>query len=314
MRFEYPWWFFLLVVPLIFYLYYRRHKPGLGMGSVNFFAPSLRKQSKISDIPFYLFLISFSIVALMLTRPRIERGEKIVHTKGIDIMLLLDMSSSMKIPDFRPNRFYAAKEVIKEFIKGRKHDRIGLIAFARDAYTMCPLTIDYNTLLNILDQLQIGYIRDGTAIGMAIAEGVARLKNSKAPSKVMILLTDGENNAGNIDPVDAAKLARDYHIKIYTIGMGSKKSILRKFFGGDIHLNEDLLRKIAYMTGGKFYLATDRNALKRIYAEIDKMEKGKVEVKVYHSYEELFPLLGWVAFLMYIIAIFLENTFLLVVP
>ncbi len=314
MEFEYPWWFFLLFIPLIIYWLYEKRMPRMGTGGENSFPAQVVKPIRYSNLPSYLFFLSFFLVALMLMRPRIERGEKVVNTEGIDIMLLLDMSGSMQIPDFRPSRFAAAKEVIKEFIRGRKHDRIGLVSFARDAYTMSPLTIDYGALLQILDQLKIGFIRDGTAIGMAIAEGVARLKDSKAPSKVIILLTDGENNAGNIAPLDAAKIARDYHIKIYTIGMGTRKGAVARYFGATAQLNENLLRKIAYMTGGKFFLATDTSTLRRIYHDIDRMEKGKIEVKVYHSYDELFPMLGWLAFIFYLAVIFLENTFLLVVP
>lgn len=314
MEFVYPWWLITLVFPFILLYIFVKNKPALGFSS-KFLFPSIETgKTKSRNLPFYLFLIALFLVGLSLSRPRLKTGEKVVHTEGIDIMLLLDMSGSMQIPDFSPNRFGAAKRVIEKFIRGRRNDRIGLVAFAGEAYTQCPLTVDYSALLNILEQLKIGYIKDGTAIGMAIAEGVARFKHSKAPSKVMILLTDGENNAGSIDPMTAAKLAKSEHIKIYTIGMGSNGKIGKIYGGGAGGLNEDLLRQIAYETGGKFYLATDSGALSRIYDEIDKLEKGKIETKVYNSYIELFPYLGWTAFLLYLLAIILENTILLVVP
>ena len=312
MEFVYPWWLVLLVFPFLLYYVFRKGKTRFGISSGLLFPGIRTSRSKLVNLPFYLFLVSLFLVGLALSRPRLKTGEKVVHTEGIDIMLLLDMSGSMQIPDFRPNRFVAAKKVIEKFIEGRKNDRIGLVAFAGEAYTQCPLTADYNALLDILEQLKIGYITDGTAIGMAIAEGVARFKHSKAPSKVMILLTDGENNAGTIDPMTAAKLAKEEHIKIYTIGLGSNGRISKMYGGGG--LNEDLLREIAYETGGKFYLATDSGALRRIYNEIDKLEKGKIETTVYNSYVELFPMLSWIAFLLYIAAIVLENTVLLVVP
>ena len=314
MEFVYPLWLITLIFPFILLYIFIKNRPVLGFSSKFLFPEMITTRSKFVNLPFYFFIISLFFVALSLSRPRLKTGEKVVHTEGIDIMLLLDMSGSMQIPDFSPNRFVVAKKVIEKFINGRKNDRIGLVAFAGEAYTQCPLTVDYSALSNILEQLKIGYIKDGTAIGMSIAEGVARFKHSKAPSKVMILLTDGENNAGSIDPMTAARVAKSEHIKIYSIGMGSNGKIGKMYGGGAGGLNEDLLRQIAYETGGKFYLATDSGALSRIYSEINKLEKGKIETKIYNSYIELFPFLAWIAFIFYLVAIILENSILLVVP
>jgi len=220
-----------------------------------------------------------------------------VHTEGIDIIIALDISSSMLAEDFHPkNRIVAAKEVGKEFISGRKSDRIGLVVFAGESYTQCPLTLDYDMVKEFMDRVDVGAIEDGTAIGMAIATGLNRLRESKVKSKIIILLTDGQNNRGEIDPLTAAQAATPLSVKIYTIGVGSEGMApypVQTPFGVryqnmEVKIDEELLKQVASITGGKYFRATDADKLREIYRIIDQMEKTEIEVKEYRSYTELF--------------------------
>ncbi|HDZ13062.1 MAG TPA: VWA domain-containing protein, partial [Bacteroidetes bacterium] len=257
-------------------------------------------------------------VILALARPQSGSTHEEITTEGIDIILAMDISSSMLAEDFKPkNRIEAAKEVAEEFVKGRKNDRIGLVVFAKDSYTQCPLTLDYGILLKFIKDVKIGIIPDGTAIGMALANAVNRLRDSKAKSKVIILLTDGRNNAGELDPVTAAQIARAMGIRIYTIGAGKKGSALYPvqdpFFGKryvrmPVDIDENLLKQIASITGGKYFRATNTNSLREIYKEIGKMEKTKIHVKEYTKYKELFVGFLLTALIILIIEILLRNT------
>jgi Ca-activated chloride channel family protein len=210
--------------------------------------------------------------------------------------MVLDTSTSMLAEDLKPNRIDAAKEVIDNFIKDRTSDRIGLVIFARQAFTQCPLTIDYNVLRNLLSQVKTGMVEDGTAIGNAIADGVNRLKDSKAKSKIIILLTDGMNNAGEIDPLTAAQIAKTFGIRIYTVGVGTRGEApypVQTPFGTRYQMmpadiDEGMLQKIADMTGGAYFRATNTKALQDIYNKIDKLEKTKVEITSYREAKELF--------------------------
>ncbi|MBN2543725.1 VWA domain-containing protein [bacterium] len=276
--------------------------------------PSWRTQWR-KILPFVrAFVIVFLSIAM--ARPQAGREEQKVYTEGVDIILILDTSTSMRAEDFKPqNRLGAAKMVAKEFVQGRENDRIGLVVFAGKSFTQCPLTLDYGIILNFIDQTEIGMIEDGTAIGMAIANAVNRLKDSKAKSKVIILLTDGRNNRGEIDPVTAAKLANTFDIKIYSIGAGKRGYALypvdHPFFGKQyqrmpVEIDEETLREVARITGGKYFRATDTEKLRGIYKEIDSMEKTKIEVKNFMRYKELFTIFLVIAGLFLLLDIWLR--------
>jgi Ca-activated chloride channel family protein len=245
-----------------------------------------------------------------------------VTTEGIDIVLTVDISGSMLAEDFeiggkRYNRLYVVKQVVKDFIQKRVNDRIGLVVFAGRAYTQCPMTLDYNMLLQLLEKAEIGMIEDGTAIGSAIGSSVDRLKNTKAKSKVIVLLTDGRNNAGEIDPFTAAELARALNVKIYTIGAGTKglapfpavdlfgNRVMRQV---KIDIDDNTLGEIAKITDGKYYRATDTNSLKEIYNQIDKLEKTETEVTQYTEYNELFHYFLLPAFGLLLVELGLRKT------
>lgn len=262
------------------------------------------------------------LLIVALARPQSDSRTEEFLTEGIDIMLAIDISGSMAAEDFKPqNRLYVAKRVVTDFIRGRKNDRIGMVVFAGKSFTQSPLTLDYEMLIHFLKKIHLKMIEDGTAIGMAIANGVNRLRNSKADSKVMILLTDGMNNKGRIDPITAAKMAQALGIRIYTIGVGKRggapipvmdpvygKVYTRNTDGSYLltKMDEKVLMDIAEITAGKYFRATDSEKLVEIYKRIDNMEKTEVQIKEYIRYEELFPYFTWPAFLLLLIGIFLE--------
>ena len=264
------------------------------------------------------------LLIVALARPQSTSRSEEFLTEGIDIILSIDVSGSMAAEDFKPrNRLYVAKSVVADFVRGRKNDRIGMVVFAGKSFTQCPLTMDYGVLINFLSKLRLKMIEDGTAIGMAIANGVNRLRHSKAKSKVIILLTDGMNNKGRIDPVTAARMAKSLGIRIYTIGVGkiggAPIPVMDRVFGkvyarnpdGTLLLtkmDEGMLMDIADITGGKYFRATDSKKLADIYEQIDTMEKTKVEVKEYMRYGELFPYFTWSAFILLLIGILGEYT------
>ena len=253
-------------------------------------------------------------------RPRLGSGrtEQEIITEGIDIIMAIDLSRSMLAEDFKPkNRVQAAKQVAADFIKGRKNDRIGLVVFAAKSFTQCPLTIDYGILLNFLEEIEVGLIEDGTAIGMGLANCVNRFRHSKAKSKVVILLTDGVNNRGELDPITAAGLAKALDVRVYTIGVGKRGDALYPvddpFFGKryvrmPVQIDEAVLRRIAEITGARYFRATDENSLAEIYNEIDQLEKTKIEIKEYTRYKELFVRFLLAAFGLLLIEIVLAHT------
>ena len=267
--------------------------------------PSLRVRARAGLIVVRALVLSLLVVSL--ARPRYGEREEIIVSEGIDIVLGLDISGSMRAEDFQPdNRLHVAKEVARRFIEGRKGDRIGLVVFASSAYTQCPLTTDYPVLLKMLDEVDFGGIKDGTAIGMAVATGVNRLREATSPSRVLILLTDGRNNAGTIDPITAAKLAKAVGVRIHTIGAGSQEEapypVEDPIFGKryvmmPVQVDEGTLKQVAEITGGSYFRATDAGTLEAIYRTIDSMEKTRVETRTYVDYSEfgsvlLLPALG----------------------
>ena len=238
-----------------------------------------------------LFIVALLLIIVGFARPQISSLDKDIRVEVIDIVLVLDTSSSMLAEDFKPNRLEAVKDAAKEFIKNRSGDRIGLLVFGKDTFIQCPLTIDYSVLNNLLSEVTVMEPKyDGTAIGVAIANGVNRLRNSDSESKVIILLSDGSNNVGSIDPISAAKIAKEYNIKVYTIGAGTNQSITqipgRGFVRNEI--DEDTLKGIAEVTNAKYFRATDKKSLSGIYKEIDNLEKSEITVSYFSSYQEIY--------------------------
>ena len=325
-EFTSPWWLFLIIPAILLFLW-RRYRRG---GSLRYSNISLVSGSSVSmraqfrSALSWVEMVGLIFLALAAARPRSGSVKDVTHTEGVDIVMTLDISSSMRAEDFKPkNRLQAAKVVAADFIEGRSNDRIGLVVFASRAFTQCPLTLDYGILLEFLESVEIGQIEDGTAIGTAIATGLNRLKDSKAKSKVMILLTDGINNRGQIDPVTAAQAAKALGIKIYTIGAGKRGQALYPvddpFFGTrhvrmDVEIDEATLRQIANITGGRYFRATDTESLKKIYDEIDKLEKTRIEVEYFTKYEELFPAFVWLGLIFLLVDILLRNTIFRKIP
>ena len=323
MRFANPLFLILLgIVPLLVWYYFNRSKgreSSIIFSDISVFkdiGPGFR--ARYRHVPVILRITAIVIFILAMARPQAGEREEEIITEGIDIMLTLDISGSMKAEDFKPqNRLGAAKEVIENFIKSRRNDRIGLVIFARHSLTQCPLTLDYGVLKDLLDNIEIGMIEDGTAIGTAIANSVNRLRVSEAKSKVIILLTDGINNAGKIDPVTAAKTASLLGIKIYTIAAGRPGEALypiedpifgKRYVQMDTQIDEGLLKEIADETGGMYFRAKDEKALEEIYETVGKLEKARIETKEYADYTELAGIFMLPAFVIFMMEIVLSNT------
>lgn len=326
-EFAYPFVLYgLILLPLFALWYWKRNKkstPDITYSSLKLFGslkPTLRE--RLHHLPFILRLLALGFLVVALARPQTYSTGENVYTEGIDIAMVLDISGSMLAEDFQPNRLDAAKNVIGDFVRGRTSDKIGLVIFARDSFTQCPLTIDYQVLRNLLKDIQSGMITDGTAIGNAIANGVNRLKDSEAKSKVMILLTDGVNNAGEVDPVTAAQIAETFGIRIYTIGVGTRGEAPYPFktpFGTryqmvPVEIDEQLLQQISGLTGGRYFRATNNEKLKEIYDEIDKLERSRVEVLSYRNTQELFYSWVGVGLILLLLEIGLIRTYLRRLP
>ena len=250
----------------------------------------------LRHIPFILEMAAMTFFIIALARPQSSTRWENVTTEGIDIVVSLDISTSMLAMDFSPNRLEAAKKVAMEFISGREHDRMGLVVFAGEAFTQCPLTTDRAVLLNLFGDIKTGLIEDGTAIGNGLATAVARLKDSDALSRVIILLTDGENNRGEVAPLTAAEIAKTYGIRVYTVGVGTEGMApypVQTAFGTqvqnmEVKIDEGMLRQIAQITDGKYFRATNNLKLAEIYKEIDRLEKSKIDVKEFSRRTEEF--------------------------
>jgi Ca-activated chloride channel homolog len=296
--------FLLLILPFLILLYQRRVRHG--QGSLQFSSTTAFEGMRTSwTIYFRHFLFGISMLALILSiislaRPQKGTALEETTTEGVDIIIALDASSSMAAEDFEPNnRFFVAKNVVGSFVKGLRHDRVGLVVFAAKSLTRCPLTLDYGVLQNVLNNTELGIIEDGTAIGNALATCLNRLRESKAKSKVIILATDGVNNRGEIQPMDAAEMAKSLAVKIYTVGVGTNGTApfpINDPMRGKTHvlmqveIDEALLQQIAKLTGGNYYRATDRHSLEEIFTEIGRLEKTKIEVKTHTHYNERFSL------------------------
>ena len=288
---------FLIIIPLFMVLvivkiFFYKKTSSVQVSSFNSLKNFFGNQGKIKVFFINaLFIVALLLIIVGFARPRISSLDKDITVEVIDIVLVLDTSSSMLAEDFKPNRLEAVKDAAKEFIKNRSGDRIGLLVFGKDTFIQCPLTIDYSVLNNLLSEVTVMEPKyDGTAIGVAIANGVNRLRNSDSESKVIILLSDGSNNVGSIDPISAAKIAKEYNIKVYTIGAGTNQSITqipgRGFVRNEI--DEDTLKGIAEVTNAKYFRATDKKSLSGIYREIDNLEKSEISVSYFSSYQEVY--------------------------
>ena len=299
-RFEHPWvLLLLLLVPVALWYVRRRKERSVAYSSLDILlgagleAPVWKRHGVLA-----LRVLVVALVVLALARPQTGRSKHTTYSEGIDIMLVLDTSGSMQAQDFEPkNRLFVAKEVVKEFIAKRPQDRVGLVVFAAEALTQCPLTLDHTLLARLVDAVDFGMLEDGTAIGVARATACNRLRGSEAKSRVIVLLTDGQNNAGMVDPTTAARVAASLGLRVYTVGVGTRGRAPipiddpvfgRRLISVEVDIDEVGLRKIADLTGGEYFRATDRQELIEIYDRIDRLEKSKVESETFVEYSDRF--------------------------
>ena len=320
----------LLLIPYVlwYFLDNRKKEPTLRMSDTfAYLYAHKRWRVRIVHLPMVLRCCIFTLVVIVLARPQTHSSWGSRTTEGIDIMLAMDVSTSMLAEDLRPNRMEAAKDVAAEFISGRPDDNIGLTIFAGESFTQCPMTTDHASLLNLLqnvrtDMAATGLIEDGTAIGMGLANAVSRLKESKTKSKVVILLTDGSNNRGDISPMTAAQIAKSLGIRVYTIGVGTNK-VARypmpvaggvQYVNIPVEIDEKTLGDIAAITDGNYYRATSNNELKKIYQDIDKLEKTKMKVRKFSKRYEAYQPFALAAVVLLLLEILLRNTVLRKLP
>ena len=316
----------LVIVPILLWYVFtnRQHSATIQVSTISQIG-NVRAIVKeiIRHILFGLRIIVLALLIFAMARPQASDKWENVDTMGIDIMLSIDVSGSMLARDFKPDRLEAAKQVAIEFISGRRNDRIGLVIFSGESFTQCPLTTDHAVLINLFKEVKSGVIEDGTAIGVGLANAVKRLKDSDAISKVVILLTDGVNNTGAIDPITAAELARTFDIRVYTVGVGSMGTApypAIDFWGRTVYQNmpveidEETLQKIADLTGGKYFRAINNDKLRDIYSEIDLLEKSKISVKEFSRKEERFMPLVWLALALLLSELIIRKTVLRSIP
>ena len=328
----------LLLVPLIGWYIYKLHKSqaSLQVSSSEAFQLPGTSSWKVymRHLPFVLRMLAIALLIVVLARPQSTNSWQNSSTEGIDIVMAMDISTSMLAEDLKPNRLEAAKDVAASFINGRQNDNIGLVVFAAESFTQCPLTIDHGVLLNLFKDIQPGIIQDGTAIGLGLANAVSRIKDSQAKSKVIILLTDGVNNTGEIAPVTAAEIAKTFGIRVYTIGVGTNGMAPYPYpvgtqgeapypiptaFGVQyqnvpVEIDEQVLKQIASTTGGQYFRATDNSSLKEIYSEIDQLEKTKISVQEFSKKQEEYKNWALLVFALLLIEVLLRNTVLRNIP
>ena len=316
----------LLLIPLIGWYIYKLSKSQASMqvsSSEVFQLPEARSwKIYLRHVPFLLRMVLIALLIVVLARPQSTNSWQNSSTEGIDIMLAMDISSSMLAQDLKPNLLEAAKDVAASFINGRQNDNIGLVVFAAESFTQCPLTTDHTVLLNLFKDIQPGIIQDGTSIGLGLANAVSRIKDSQAKSKVIILLTDGVNNAGEIAPVTASEIAKTFGVRVYTIGVGTQGEAPYPFqtaFGIQyqnvpVEIDEPTLKQIAATTGGQYFRATDNASLKAIYEEIDQMEKTKISVQEFSKKQEEYMQWALPVLLLLLVEVLLTNTLLRNIP
>ncbi len=318
-------WLLLLLIPLIVWYIVRLSKAqaSFKLASINAFKglrPSLRVY--LRHFPFVLRVIAIALVIVVIARPQSVNSWEETESQGIDIVLALDVSGSMLSQDLQPDRLQAAKKVAAEFVTDRKNDNIGLVIFSGESFTQCPLTTDHAVLLNLLNDIEFGMIEDGTAIGLGLATSVNRLKDSESQSRVVILLTDGTNNRGQIAPLTAADMARSYGIRVYTVGVGTKgmaPTPVQTQFGIrmqnlPVDIDEKTLTEIAAMTGGQYFRAQDTEGLRQVYEEIDEMEKYLISVQNVTQRQEMFLPFAMVALALILFELLLRRTWLRNIP
>ena len=323
---------FLLVLLIPYAIWYvtkrKKTEPTLQVSTIRMYG-GVKKNWKLYLLhaPFVLRVLAIIMIVIILARPQTTDNWQNTEIEGIDIMLAVDVSTSMLAEDLKPNRLEAAKQVAAEFINSRPNDNIGLTIFAGESFTQCPLTVDHSVLLNLFngikcDIAQRGLIEDGTAIGMGIANAVTRLKDSKAKSKVIILLTDGSNNRGDLSPLTAAEIAKQFGIRVYTIGVGTNGTAPYpiptysgvQYMQVPVEIDEKTLTEIAGTTNGNYFRATSNTKLMEVYKEIDKLEKTKLNVKEFSTREEEYQLFAWIAFFCVLLDLLLRNTILKKIP
>lgn len=299
----------------MFYWEFKK-KTAITFPTLKFLKP-LSKGSIFYRVPFTLRIISVALIAIALARPQSGREQSKRKTEGVDIILVADASGSMNALDFiiegkRQNRLYVVTKAMEEFVQSRTDDRIGLVVFGSYAYALAPLTLDHDVILQLVNSMKVGMAGEETAIGDAIGTASNRLKDLPSKTKIMILLTDGENSAGTLDPREAAQAAKAVGIKIYTVGVGSEGEVpFQTPYGYQrvkIPIDEKLLKEVADTTGGRYFRATDTDALFQIYHTIDSLEKTSVEVEVYHNYEEHYAFFLWPALLLLLLELVLRTT------
>ena len=327
-EFGHPWFLLLLLlIPILFYYNYRRKQKA----HVEIPLPSLEAIKDITSIRSVLLkylpllrALSYAALVIALARPQTSLKEEDIKAEGIDICLAIDLSSSMLARDFQPDRLEVSKKVASDFVNKREFDRVGLVVFAGESFTQCPLTTDHTILNNFLSDLKCGFLVDGTAIGMGLASAVNRLKDSDTKSKVIILLTDGVNNTGYVRPKQAAEIAKEYNMKVYTIGVGSTGNALTPvsrrsdgeyvFGRARVQIDEALLEEISTMTGGKYYRATSEEALQQIYDEINTLEKTEMQITTIKRYSEEFRKFLWAGLILLLLEMILKYIFLRAIP
>jgi Ca-activated chloride channel family protein len=327
-RFQDPLFFgLLLTIPAL--LWVRKRGEDRHWGALKYSAvEAIRATGKglrpwMYRIPTMLRIVALACIVLALARPQTGITSESVRTQGIDIVLAMDVSSSMLAEDLEPNRLEASKEVAAAFVQGRRNDRIGLVAFAGEAYTQAPLTLDYGVITSLLGELDVGMIEDGTAVGMGLATAVKRLQSSDAESKVVVLLTDGRSNRGEIGPTTAAQMAQALGIRVYTIGAGTRGTARvpvddprfgRQYVNMRVELDEPTLTDMAELTGGRYFRATDRESLQAVYAEIDELETTEIQVENFTRFGERFPPILAAGFLLLLLEFGLGQTVLRKLP
>jgi Ca-activated chloride channel homolog len=312
--------YLLIILPLLAGWYWYRHikdHAELQVSETESFNSTQRSLKQYLYFSLYVIrALAIALLIVALARPQSTSSRRDVTIEGIDIVMALDVSGSMLAMDLQPDRLEAAKEVASEFIAGRPNDRFGLVIFSGETFTQCPLTTDHDVIRNLFKDVKSGIIEDGTAIGDGLATSVNRLKDSKAVSKVIILLTDGINNMGSLDPLSSAEIAKTYGVRIYTIGVGTEGKApypVQTPFGVqtqyvDVQIDEELLQKVANQTDGKYFRATSNSKLREIYGEIDKLEKSKIDVTEFRKKKEEFFPYALIAFILITLEVILRNT------
>ena len=312
--------YLLLIIPAMIAFYVlKQHKASASVrmpGLQPFAKSGTTFRNYLRHVLLAIRVIALTLLIIIIARPQSTDNFQDVSTEGIDIVLTLDISGSMLARDFKPDRLEASKNVATEFISGRPYDRMGLVVFSGESFTQCPLTTDHAVLINLMRDIQSGMIEDGTAIGMGLATAVNRIKDSEAKSKVIILLTDGVNNRGEIAPATAAGIAKTYGIRVYTIGVGTQGMApypVQTPFGVQyqnmpVEIDEAILKEIAKTTGGRYFRAIDNDKLIQVYAEIDKLEKSKIDVRQYSRREEKYLIPAIVVFCLFVLEMLVRNT------